>query len=125
MGKGMARGKGEKTGKGRTPVPGCETAKVATLKCGGPPTMLRRIGVRGQKSLNTAAVDVAVKSRRHSSKQVPVPIRRKSCRRLQWRSHTSGVRGVPVRKIHIFGMRFLSVIGLRVKPSRCANIFVN
>ena len=26
--------------KGRTPVPDCESAKVATLKCGGPPTML-------------------------------------------------------------------------------------
>jgi len=26
-------------GKGRTPVPDCESAKVATLKCGGPPTM--------------------------------------------------------------------------------------
>jgi len=30
------RGKG---GKGRTPVPDFESAKVATLKCGGPPTM--------------------------------------------------------------------------------------
>jgi len=45
MGKGkegMARVKGErgrKGGKGRTPVPDCECAKVATLKCGGPPTM--------------------------------------------------------------------------------------
>jgi len=35
--KGMARGKGG--GKGRTLVPDCESAKVATLKCGGPPTM--------------------------------------------------------------------------------------
>ena len=26
-------------GKGRTPVPDCESAKVATLKCGGPSTM--------------------------------------------------------------------------------------
>ena len=26
-------------GKGRTPVPDCGSAKVATLKCGGPPTM--------------------------------------------------------------------------------------
>jgi len=46
----------------------------------------------------------------------------------QWRSHTSGVRGVrnPVRKIHIFWyVIFLSVIGLRVKPSGRANIFVN
>jgi len=25
--------------KGRTPVPDCESAKVATLKSGGPPTM--------------------------------------------------------------------------------------
>ena len=45
---------------------------------------------------------------------------------IQWLSHTNGVRGVPpVRKIHIFGMCFLSVIGLRVKPSGCANVFVN
>ena len=29
-------GEGEK---GRTPVRDCESAKVATLKCGGPPTM--------------------------------------------------------------------------------------
>jgi len=36
----MARGKGgRERGKGRTPVPDCESAKVATLKCGGPPTM--------------------------------------------------------------------------------------
>jgi len=40
----MARGKGGRGGeggKGRTPVPDCESAKVATLnlKCGGPPTM--------------------------------------------------------------------------------------
>jgi len=34
----MARGEGRKGGKGRTPVPDCESAKVATLKCGGPPT---------------------------------------------------------------------------------------
>ena len=26
-------------GKGQTPVPDCESAKLATLKCGGPPTM--------------------------------------------------------------------------------------
>ena len=26
-------------GKGWTPVPDCESAEVATLKCGGPPTM--------------------------------------------------------------------------------------
>jgi len=32
-------GKGGEGGKGRTPVPDCETAKVATLKSGGPPTM--------------------------------------------------------------------------------------
>jgi len=42
-GKGMGKGKeGDgkgKGGKGRTPVPDCESAKVATLKCGGPPTM--------------------------------------------------------------------------------------
>jgi len=40
--KGTARGKGGrggKGGKGRTSVPACESAKVATLKCGGPPTM--------------------------------------------------------------------------------------
>jgi len=29
----------EEGGKGQTPVPDCESAKVATLKCGGPPTM--------------------------------------------------------------------------------------
>ena len=45
-GKGMGKGKegkggrGGEGGKGRTPVvPDCESAKVATLKCGGPPTM--------------------------------------------------------------------------------------
>ena len=32
-------GKGGEGGKVRTPVPDCESAKVATLKCGGPPTM--------------------------------------------------------------------------------------
>jgi len=38
--KGEARGKEEgEGGKGRTPVPDCESAKVATLKCGGLPTM--------------------------------------------------------------------------------------
>ena len=39
---GDGKGKGERRGeegKGRTPVPDCENAKVATLKCGGPPTM--------------------------------------------------------------------------------------
>jgi len=38
----MATGKGGRGGeerKGRTPDPDCESAKVATLKCGGPPTM--------------------------------------------------------------------------------------
>ena len=30
-------GRGGERGKGRTPVPDCESAKVATLKCGGPP----------------------------------------------------------------------------------------
>jgi len=38
----MARGKGERGGyggKGRSPVPDFESAKEATLKCGGPPTM--------------------------------------------------------------------------------------
>ena len=38
----------------------------------------------------------------------------------QWRSHTSGVRGVRTpcqENTFFFGMRFLSVIGLRVKPS--------
>ena len=36
----MARGREEGEGaKGRTPVPDCESAKVATLKCAGPPTM--------------------------------------------------------------------------------------
>ena len=50
-------GRGGQGGKGRTPVPDCESAKVATLKCGGPPTIcLRRIGVRGQKSLKTAGL---------------------------------------------------------------------
>ena len=43
MGKGKeGDGKGKGEGKGRTPVPDCESAKVATLKCGahgGPPTM--------------------------------------------------------------------------------------
>jgi len=48
-GKGMGKGKegdgkGKRVreregGKGRTPVPDCESVKVATLKCGGPPTM--------------------------------------------------------------------------------------
>jgi len=46
-GKGMGKGKegngkggkGGEGGKGRTPVPDCESAKVATLKSGGPPTM--------------------------------------------------------------------------------------
>ena len=38
-GKGEEKGRGGKEGKGRTPVPDCESAKVATLKCGGPPTM--------------------------------------------------------------------------------------
>jgi len=33
--KGMARGREERA----DPVPDCESAKVATLKCGGPPTM--------------------------------------------------------------------------------------
>ena len=33
------RGRGREGGKGRTPVPDCESAKVATLKCGSPPTM--------------------------------------------------------------------------------------
>jgi len=37
-GKGKAGKEGE-GGKGRTPVPGCESAKVATLKSGGPTTM--------------------------------------------------------------------------------------
>jgi len=32
-------GTGGDGGKRRTPVPGCESAKVATLKCAGPPTM--------------------------------------------------------------------------------------
>ena len=37
-----------------------------------------------------------------------------------------GAYAPPVRKIHnFFGMWFLSVIGLHVKPSGCANIFVN
>jgi len=58
--KGMARGKGGRGGeggKGQTPVPDCESAKVATLKCGFRQLCLRRIGVRGQKSLKTAAID--------------------------------------------------------------------
>ena len=33
------RGRGREGGKGRTPVPDCESVKVATLKCGGPTTM--------------------------------------------------------------------------------------
>ena len=50
-------GRGRKGGKGQTPVPDCESAKVATLKCGGVRQLcLRRIGVRGQKSLKTADV---------------------------------------------------------------------
>jgi len=32
-------GKGGEEGKVRTPVPDCESAKVATLKSGGPPTI--------------------------------------------------------------------------------------
>jgi len=36
---GGGKGKGGRGGKGRTPVPDYESAKVATLKCGGPPTM--------------------------------------------------------------------------------------
>jgi len=48
------RGRGREEGKGRTPVPDCESAKVATLKCGVRQLCLRRIGVRGQKSLKTA-----------------------------------------------------------------------
>jgi len=43
MGKGKeGEGKGRRGGdggKGRTPVPDFESAKVATLNCGGPPTM--------------------------------------------------------------------------------------
>jgi len=42
MGKGKegdGKGKGGEGGKGRTTVPDCESAKVATLKCGGPPTV--------------------------------------------------------------------------------------
>jgi len=53
-GKGMARGKGGRGGKGRTPVPDCQSLKVATLKCGGPPTMPEENGAPGQKSLKTA-----------------------------------------------------------------------
>ena len=52
-GKGKGGRRGEE-GKGRTPVPDCESAKVATLKCGVRQLCLRRIGVRGQKSLKTA-----------------------------------------------------------------------
>jgi len=52
----MARGKGGKGGKGQTPVPDCESAKAATLKCGVHQLCLRRIGVCDQKSLTTAAV---------------------------------------------------------------------
>jgi len=40
--KGAARGRGERGGegeKGLTPVPDCESTKVATLRCGGPPTV--------------------------------------------------------------------------------------
>ena len=65
-GKGMGKGKeGDGKGegrkgrggrKGRTPVPDCESAKVATLKCGVRQLCLRRIGVRGQKSLKTAGL---------------------------------------------------------------------
>ena len=35
----MGKGKEGEGGKGRTPVPDFESAKVATLNCGGPPTM--------------------------------------------------------------------------------------
>ena len=39
-GRGWQGGREEgEEGKGRTPVPDYESAKVATLKCGGPPTM--------------------------------------------------------------------------------------
>ena len=38
-GEGRKEREGREEGKGRTPVPDCESAKVATLKCGGPPTM--------------------------------------------------------------------------------------
>ena len=36
---GDGKGKGGEGGKGRTPVPDCESAKVATLKSEGPPTV--------------------------------------------------------------------------------------
>jgi len=42
MGKGKdgdGKGEGGEGGKGWTPVPDCESAKVATQICGGPPTM--------------------------------------------------------------------------------------
>ena len=52
-------GRGGKGGKGRTPVPDCESAKVATLKCGVRQLCLRRIGVCGQKSFKTAAIWVS------------------------------------------------------------------
>jgi len=38
-GRGWQGRKGREGGKVRTPVPDCESAKVATLKSGGPPTM--------------------------------------------------------------------------------------
>ena len=45
----MARGREEgEGGKGRTPVPDSESAKVATLKCGVRQLCLGRIGVRDQ-----------------------------------------------------------------------------
>jgi len=53
---GNGKRKGREEGKGQTPVPDCESAKVATLKCGVRHLCLRRIGVRGQKSLKTAAL---------------------------------------------------------------------
>ena len=56
MGKGKeGYSKGEE-GKGRTPVLDCESAKVATYSVGVRQLCLRRIGVRGQKSLKTAAI---------------------------------------------------------------------
>ena len=72
MGKGKegnGKGKGAEGGNGRTPVPDCKSAKVATLKCGGPPTMLEenRGRIRGQKSLKTAALQYSLQYLSRSS----------------------------------------------------------
>jgi len=55
---GDVKGEGRKGSEGRIPVPDCESAKVATLKCGGPPTMPEENrGPWSKKSLKTAALE--------------------------------------------------------------------